>query len=133
MATATATTARATTRSSTARGERARGGIIDPTASSDGRAGATYESRGTTAARHAEEETRTRRFDTASARGVTTFDARTCEAIEFVPIDAWSRDKANFEKLRSMRTFRSAQTVEGVRDDARARAKEKVSARARAV
>ena len=68
-------------------------------------AGATYEvaERG---GEHAEEETRTRRFDTASARGVTTFDARTCEAIEFVPIDAWSRDKANFEKLRSMRTFR---------------------------
>ena len=92
MPTATATTA--------ARGDgfeyRARrasaSGYYDATASRDGRAGATYE----TSRRDGGEATRrTRRrdaarFDTASARGVTTFDARTCEAIEFVPIDAWS-------------------------------------------
>ena len=104
MATATATRASDDAFEYRARRTSA-GGYYRPTASSDGRAGATYEvaERG---GEHAEEETRTRRFDTASARGVTTFDARTCEAIEFVPIDAWSRDKANFEKLRSMRTFR---------------------------
>ena len=132
MATATATRARER-RVRVPRAANERGGVLSPRRrrAMDARARRTrVAERG---GEHAEEETRTRRFDTASARGVTTFDARTCEAIEFVPIDAWSRDKANFEKLRSMRTFRSAQTVEGVRDDARARAKEKVSARARAV
>jgi hypothetical protein len=76
MATATATRASDDAFEYRARRTSA-GGYYRPTASSDGRAGATYEvaERG---GEHAEEETRTRRFDTASARGVTTFDARTC-------------------------------------------------------
>lgn len=44
-------------------------------------------------------------FDTVSARGVTTFDARTCEALERVDLERWFRERAAFEAMSEMRTF----------------------------
>ena len=45
-------------------------------------------------------------FDTQSAFGVTTFDARTCVAIDFVPLERWRREKTVFDAMTRLRIFR---------------------------
>lgn len=46
-----------------------------------------------------------RRFETESANGVTTFDADSCEALDFVSMETWREDKARFEAISAMKTF----------------------------
>lgn len=46
-----------------------------------------------------------RRFETESSNGVTTFDADSCEALDFVSMETWREDKARFEAISAMKTF----------------------------
>ena len=46
-----------------------------------------------------------RRFETESANGVTTFDADSCEALDFVSMETWREDKARYEAISAMKTF----------------------------
>lgn len=80
----------------------------------DGRAGFAYararvepgEYYAPTPCETREEATYGDRFDTVSASGVTTFDARTCEAVDFSPLETWTRERDAFERMRALRTFR---------------------------
>lgn len=70
------------------------------------------------------EATRGGAFDTISANGVMTFDARTCVGVAFTPTETWTRERAVFERMRAMRTFaehRVRKSFALMREHARAR------------
>lgn len=78
------------------RARRTRAGEFYESKRAETRSEATYEAIGSDVGR---------RFETESANGVTTFDADSCEALDFVSMETWREDKARFEAISAMKTF----------------------------